>query len=330
MQEDEQQKPPKSSLNSVFWRRAGWAMLGLVLSLLVLAMIAPLFIDWNAYRPRMEAALAAATGRDVVIGGDLSVRTVPALALRAGDVRIGNHEGGVAANLVAMDRFDVVIALFPLLKGDLKIRRIELLAPIVALERSADGRENWRLPIFLPPEAGEPSAAASPTGTSGDRDRFSLDDLRIKNGAVRYHDHQSDRTFHLNEIDIALEVQALAGPYRLQMAAQSGDIPLELELKADRFAPDRRTLYRCGSKLMKRGSVFQVGSGKRPSPYPMPIFFHPGARYPIFRSSLMQKPMIWVNFLEISRRWAVLFCPSHGFRPSKICPKPPGWIKLLI
>lgn len=120
MQEDEQQKPPKSSLNSVFWRRAGWAMLGLVLSLLVLAMIAPLFIDWNAYRPRMEAALAAATGRDVVIGGDLSVRTVPALALRAGDVRIGNHEGGVAANLVAMDRFDVVIALFPLLKGDLK------------------------------------------------------------------------------------------------------------------------------------------------------------------------------------------------------------------
>ncbi|WP_281300425.1 MULTISPECIES: AsmA family protein [unclassified Iodidimonas] len=241
MQEDEQQKPPKSSLNSVFWRRAGWAMLGLVLSLLALAMIAPLFIDWNAYRPRMEAALAAATGRDVVIGGDLSVRTVPALALRAGDVRIGNHEGGVAANLVAMDRFDVVIALFPLLKGDLKIRRIALLAPIVALERSADGRENWRLPIFMSPEAGEPSAVATPSGTVGDRDRFSLDDLRIKNGVVRYHDDQSDRTFHLNEIDIALEVQALAGPYRLQMAAQSGDIPLELELKADRFAPDRRT-----------------------------------------------------------------------------------------
>ena len=115
------------------------ALIGLVL---VLALVGPNFVDWSRYKGEIELKTQEITGRDLVIGGSISVSILPQPTLVAEDIRFANIKGAAVADMVTLKSLRVRLALLPLLTGKIRVDNITLVRPVVELETLADGRVN--------------------------------------------------------------------------------------------------------------------------------------------------------------------------------------------
>ena len=116
----------------------------IVLALLVAALfLVPLLLDWEQYKPEIAERLEAITGRDVTIDGPLAVTFLPTPTIEATDLRIANAPGAAAADMARIGSLDLKLALGPLLGGEIAVTSLELVEPVIELQRLADGRPNW-------------------------------------------------------------------------------------------------------------------------------------------------------------------------------------------
>ena len=53
----------------------------------------PQLIDWNGYKSAIAAAVKDATGRDLVIGGDIEIAILPGISFGLSDVSLSNAAG---------------------------------------------------------------------------------------------------------------------------------------------------------------------------------------------------------------------------------------------
>jgi AsmA protein len=130
-----------------------WAMrtgkiLGLVvgglIALCAIALVALwLLVDPNHYKPRIAAAVKDATGRDLVLQGDLKLSVFPWIALELGPASLGNPAGFNDEPFVSFQHAAVRARLWPLLRQRLEIGRIEIDGLDLRLQKNAEGRGNW-------------------------------------------------------------------------------------------------------------------------------------------------------------------------------------------
>jgi uncharacterized protein involved in outer membrane biogenesis len=126
---------------------AGWrwpVAVALVVVLLLCAALA-LFValfDWNAARGLVERRFAAATGRELVIGGDLDVQLRWHPRVVAHDVRVANPGWARRPDLLTASRVTLSLSIPALLRGAFAFPQIELLGPRLALEQR-DGLRTW-------------------------------------------------------------------------------------------------------------------------------------------------------------------------------------------
>jgi AsmA protein len=123
-----------------------WISLGLAALVLLLVLgIAVLvwLVDPNTFKPRIEAEVKKATGRDFALVGDIELGFYPWLALRTGPGSFGNPPGFPAEPLAAWQSAQLGARLFPLLRGELVVDRVRLKGADLRLVRNADGHGNW-------------------------------------------------------------------------------------------------------------------------------------------------------------------------------------------
>ncbi len=166
-----------------------------------------LFVDPNAFKPRIAAAVLAATGRELALRGPITLHLGLEPVLRADDVGLANIAGGTRADMVRVKRIEVRLSLWPLLRGRAEGVRLALIEPDVLLEAGPDGARNWQI-------AAKPPMAASPGTTSGVNSgigadpapRVTVTELRIENGKMTWRGGSASRT-----LDIASFVATAAG-----------------------------------------------------------------------------------------------------------------------
>jgi AsmA protein len=121
-----------------------WAFAALVvLAVLALAVLVWV-VDPNRFKPRIEAEVKKATGRDFALVGDIQVGFYPWLALRTGPGQFDNPAGFPAEPMVSWQSAQLGAKLFPLLRGELVVDRVRLRGADVRLVRRADGSANWQ------------------------------------------------------------------------------------------------------------------------------------------------------------------------------------------
>lgn len=113
---------------------------GALIGLLVLAAIAlSLFLDVDAYKPKLEAAISDMMGMEVEVDGRLGIGFFPDVRVTLNDVHIRNRGTEVVAAGVARIRVDFL----SLLQKEVRIRQIALEHPSISLEKGRDGRFNF-------------------------------------------------------------------------------------------------------------------------------------------------------------------------------------------
>ncbi|MFT4171103.1 MAG: AsmA family protein [Rhodocyclaceae bacterium] len=178
-------------------RAVMWAFIGLLV-LLAVAIVIMLTFDWNRARGWIGGKVSEATGREVIINGDLSLkwtrptpnevglaRWVPMPRLVARDVTMSNETWASEPLMARVDELAFLLRPVPLLHKDLIFREIAVASPAVHLQRLKDGRNNWTF------KARTPSNEPSPW-------RVQVENVVLKEGHLTYDDAQGDMAFDVH------------------------------------------------------------------------------------------------------------------------------------
>ncbi|MBL8569179.1 MAG: AsmA family protein [Phreatobacter sp.] len=92
-----------------------------LIAAIVAALAAPLLIDWNAYRPQVEAEASRLMGRPVTIGGELSIRLLPTIQIDARDIALDDASGRAR-----IGRLRAELRVAPLLRGNVSLTSVHV------------------------------------------------------------------------------------------------------------------------------------------------------------------------------------------------------------
>jgi AsmA protein len=190
----------------VRFRLLKWIALGLG-ALIALAVIAVLVVVWlvdpNTFKPRIEAAVRDATGREFALVGDIELGFFPWLALRTGEGRFGNAPGFGSEPMVEWKRAQLGARLFPLLRGELVADRVIVEGADVRLVRRADGRANWE---GLGGEDKPEQPNAEPM-------ELRIDGIEIRDSRVSFVDETVPRRVEIASLNLSTDGIELGEPF---------------------------------------------------------------------------------------------------------------------
>lgn len=205
-------------------------VIGGFLVLIVLALIlAPMFLDIQAFKPRIERLVKDATGRPFILGGKLELSLFPWAGVTLTDVSIGNPEGFGDTPLAAFSEFEVRMKLLPLLSRDVQVSRFILKGLRLDLKRKKDGRVNWD---FSKAEKMEKkSAPEEAAGSAEDMlpiKALAVGEIGVTDGTIRFVDEQSNMSRTLSGVNALLDDVSLDQPIQVQFSARLDDKPFFL------------------------------------------------------------------------------------------------------
>jgi uncharacterized protein involved in outer membrane biogenesis len=197
---------------------AGIVVIGLVVILISVYVILSRF-DFNQLKPQISKAALEATGRELIINGDieLEIGLTPILVLT--DINFQNAPWGSRPEMVKLKRFEVQVAILPLIRGNIEIKRFILIEPDILIETDKEGNLNL---VFEVPEKAEIEEEEDKTESEGEitLPALTFNRLEIEKGRMMYRDGKSGKTINVNL-------------NRLTAAAADLDHPIAISLNGD-------------------------------------------------------------------------------------------------
>lgn len=190
----------------------------LVVLVVAAAVIIPMVVPVESYKGEITAQVRKATGRDMVINGDIDLTVIPTTALSVSDVTFSNAPGGQAEQMATLKQLDIEVKLIPLISGRLELDRLVLTEPAIHLEVDEQGNPNW---VF----EGEGSAADRGTAEGGDAqdgggqagggtglEDIQLGDVRLVDGLITYTDRSTGQSEEFRDVDVTIELESMQSP----------------------------------------------------------------------------------------------------------------------
>jgi hypothetical protein len=172
----------------------GLLALGLALiAAIVAALGAPLFVDWNAWRPEFEQRASALVGTPVTIKGPIQASILPTPAFVLRDVTVGDAVQGTG---LTAGQIRGILSLGALFRGAVEAEEIIFTKPMLRLTLGTDGR------VAVKKTPGEPGP-------------FSVSRFTVEGGTLILDDRANKRQYRFNDVAAAGDLQSRAGPLKL-------------------------------------------------------------------------------------------------------------------
>ena len=163
-------------------------VIGVVVALLIVAAIMfALVFDPNDYKDQISAGVKDATGRELVIEGDIGLSLFPWLAIDIGKTRLGNAPGFDDAPFASFESARLSVQVLPvLLRREIVVGTAALDGLRVNLQVAPDGTGNWEdFGEAGAVEADEPEAETAGTAATGAID---VNGIAVTDAALSYAD----------------------------------------------------------------------------------------------------------------------------------------------
>ena len=177
---------------------------GLIVLLVIGAVSFLLLFDPNDYRDDIAAEVKLATGRELIIEGDVEVSIFPWLAIEIGSTRLGNAAGFGDEPFASFERVRLSIRLMPMLisrKLEVATADVDKLQLNLAIDNN--GRSNWQ--DFIDASEAMATVPVPESGDESESDSGALDisGMEIRDAAIRYSDAQAGGSYTLTELNLA-------------------------------------------------------------------------------------------------------------------------------
>jgi uncharacterized protein involved in outer membrane biogenesis len=196
-------------------------VLGIVSASIVLLGVAVYVIllsyNYNSLKPEIIGAVKNDTGRELTLGGDISLKIgfTPALVVK--DVSFQNASWGSQPELAKIKRFEIKVKLLPLLSRRIEIKRLILIEPEILFETDTSGKSNLAFEITKKQDLAK-GKEETKAGGNWKLSALTFNELQIEKGRITYIDHELKKTYG-----------ATVGT--LMATAASSESPIKLKLK---------------------------------------------------------------------------------------------------
>ncbi len=249
--------------------------IGLIIAAIVIVLVIGagaafiLTFNPNELKPRIIAAVKQATGRDLLLKGDIGLKLSLWPTVEVSGASLSNAPGFAPPEMATLRKLDLQLAVLPLLRHRIEINRLILIQPDVHLQTNAQGNSNW---IFTPPAASpaavqpHPSEKAPPT-------QVSIAAVKITDGAITYRDDRTRRTTTLNVQQFTstaasprapqhISLDAYLDGARFNLAGVIGPLAQLQNLSSTTPWPVDVALAGAGAKLSVKGTLTQPLQGR--------------------------------------------------------------------
>ena len=195
-----------------------------VVGLLMIGAIALfLFFDPNDFRDEISAEVKEATGRDLIIEGDLSLSVFPWIAVNIGRTQLGNAAGFGDEPFLSFEKARLSVKIAPLLfQQTVTIGTVSLDSFSLSLEVAANGHNNWEdLSQMGQREQAEETAEAADTA---DPQALNIADVRLSDATIVFHDAQAGTATKISELSLKVHSVVAGEPF---------DIAAEFDFESD-------------------------------------------------------------------------------------------------
>ena len=206
---------------------AGVIGLGIVASVALF-----IFFDPNDFRQEISDGVKEASGRELVIEGDLSLSIFPWLAIEVGRTELGNADGFSDKPFLSFDSARLSVRMLPLiLQRETTVGTATLDGLMVNLEVAADGSTNWD--DFADVES---SSDTDPVETYGEPTEIDVASIRVSDANVSYADAQSGSSYSMTNLSFGTGEIASDEPIDMDaefdFSVAPGDIGGHLEIRS--------------------------------------------------------------------------------------------------
>ena len=202
------------------------------------AIVFMLVFDPNDYKDKIAAGVKEATGRELVIEGDLHLSLFPWLAVEMGKTELGNAPGFDDAPFASFESARLSVRVMPLLlQRQVVVGTAALDSLRVNLQVQKDGTGNWE--DFG--EAGEVEPEAADAQADGPSATIDIASVAVTDAALTYSDASSGDRFEVTDLTLtsgriaAGEAVPLDGgfAFRLDPAGLSGRVDMGVVVAFD-------------------------------------------------------------------------------------------------
>ncbi|MBP1717913.1 MAG: AsmA family protein [Deltaproteobacteria bacterium] len=167
----------------------------IILGLAAASLVILFSYDYNKFKPYIAQAARDATGRELKLTGDLKLHLgfTPALAIE--NISFQNASWGSRPEMAHIKRFELEVALLPLISRNIQINRFRLIEPDILLEINKDGVSN--LAFEKKKEARPPEPKEKKKDERIDLPGFLIREMLIEKGRLTYRDARSGKTYAL-------------------------------------------------------------------------------------------------------------------------------------
>ncbi|WPY00574.1 AsmA family protein [Candidatus Trichorickettsia mobilis] len=198
-----------------------------LLVLVIILLLAPKLFSLNNYKEFIAKKVKDAIGRDLLIQGDISLDILPIPTLKVENVTLSSFVGAQEPAFIAIKTAKVALSPTSLFTKQIIISSIDLINPIISLEKSADGKNNsWEFSSNKPSLVKEDSATSQGTATP-----FTVKLIKISQGQVQYLDKKAKTT--VSNIDIDANISSFKGPIDFTSTFEIFEKKLDLKGKID-------------------------------------------------------------------------------------------------
>ena len=197
-----------------------WFVGALILCAVAVVLILPeLNLGWIAAQ-----RASAMTGRRVEVRV-LRISAGHPIAIHLEGATLGSIAGGGAPELGRLETLSAELDLWPLLRGQVRFRRVAIDGLTVALERTADGTGNWKVA-----GPGEPAGRDNPRASLPTMLELSVANVRVTMRTT------GGNLLRIVGNSVHLETEGETAPIRLVADGAYNDTPLRIAATMDSFA----------------------------------------------------------------------------------------------
>jgi len=201
-----------------------------VFILIIVGVTALLFMPGDRIAKFAEDQFEAATGRSMDITGDVRTSIYPLLGVRTGPVTIANADWAGGEPMLRAEGLSIGVNLMALFRGDVKIKKVEVIAPQILLEVAKDGRGNWEMA-----PAGAATAQSGAASGGGVVPAFTLGRGLVQGGKLTYINHASGEKTVLSDLDIDLRLPDFTGQGDISLSMRMHGQPISLDTTIANF-----------------------------------------------------------------------------------------------
>jgi AsmA family protein len=205
---------------------------GIVLvSFLIIILVVSTY-NYNKFKPEISGIAKQYTGRKLSLAGDIKVKISLFPTFEGNNVSFQNAPWSAYPDMIHAKRVEVQLALIPLIKGSIDIKRLILINPDVIIEIDKSGKTNLE---FNTPE--QQKAKAAPVEKArAETAPFYIKEIDIRDGKLTVRNHQKNQTFALVIHRFVEKSEQSMGQADIKLKGSFNDIPLNVSGKVGTLA----------------------------------------------------------------------------------------------